>query len=123
MVAVFQYMLQEIRGVTYKIETPKGEKSILADGSNMYPTMPSHGGYSTSPQVRREGYYQPNYNTYQPGDPRIQQRAPSDLPPVRRDEYGRPYYGNTVSRSGDGVGYTNYGYNTAQRQANFGRTM
>jgi len=62
--AKFQRMQNKLNGRDYKVVERQGEKSILVDGSNNYPTLPSQYAYSSSPQYRREGYVQPDYNTY-----------------------------------------------------------
>ena len=49
----------------------------MADGGQVYPTLPSNYTYSNSPQMRRDGFYQPNsasYNTYVGNERRIRQK-------------------------------------------------
>jgi hypothetical protein len=49
----------------------------MADGGQVYPTMPSNYTYSNSPQMHRDGFYQPNsasYNTYVGNERRIRQQ-------------------------------------------------
>jgi len=101
--AKMQRMRNKERGIEYRIERT-GDKSVLVDGANMYPTLPSGYAYSESPHYRRAGYFQP-YNTMPP--PR-DYRGP---PPGRAIEYHgqQPGPSSTLPRD--------------YQQQNFGRTM
>jgi len=90
LIAKFQRMHDKARGIDYKTEQTTEKSIIVADGSRVYPTLPSHYAYSSSPPIRREGYYQPNYYRDQPSESGIRQHSyagPYSGPP--RDEFGR----------------------------------
>uniref|UniRef100_A0A914W624 Pali-domain-containing protein n=1 Tax=Plectus sambesii TaxID=2011161 RepID=A0A914W624_9BILA len=96
-VAKFQRMHDKINGVDYKMQPPP-DKVIMADGAQVYPTLPSNYAYSSnSPQMRRDGFYQPNsasYNTYVGSERRMRQQE-ADAARVYRpgpyDTMGSPY--------------------------------
>lgn len=126
MIAVFQKMLNRMRGIAPYEYEPRSDKSILVETIGNYPPpvpppMIPHATLShsaASPRFRRDAYH--NYNTHQYGEPRVHQRAPSDLSPRRLDEYGRPYYSPNMPRGGNtGYGYSSHHY----RYGTNGKTM
>lgn len=106
-IAKFQRMYNKSRGIDYKMDI-NTEKSIMADGGQMYPTLPSQYPYTASPHMRREGYYQPNYyNTYAGKEGRgYRDMGPPPPPPDPSRQY------NTM-----------YSSQYRQDASNFGRTM
>jgi len=64
MIAFFQWMLAKSRGQEFPADNPD-RKSVIVEGSNIYPTMPtqygySNYGYTTSPHVKRDAPYPPS---------------------------------------------------------------
>jgi len=81
MIAFFQWMLAKSRGQEFPADNPD-RKSVIVEGSNIYPTMPtqygySNYGYSTSPRVKAEPPYPPS--GYPPSGYATTGRQPSRL--------------------------------------------
>jgi len=119
MIAFFQWMLAKSRGQEFPADQPD-KKSVIVEGSNIYPTMPTHYGYSnyaysTSPHIKRDaqGYPPSGYATQgrEPPPPSTRLQAIQDSPTRYGDTYG--------PRGGAGGGYREYSSHSS-RQA-YGR--
>jgi len=118
MIAFFQWMLAKSRGQEFPADHPD-KKSVIVEGSNIYPTMPTHYGYSnyaysTSPHIKRDASgYQPSGYATQTREP-----PPSRLPAIADSptRYARDDYGARAGTSG----YREYSGHSSRHQS-YGR--